>query len=188
MPGSPQRSATTIDERSSVSSSTARDRFLDLVLSAVAADQIEAEPRAPGGAPPRVPKTIDLTQNRKVTPKTTQTMLPPNLCPSHGLPMVWRMEFSDGDSARMCRACWWGYALSHRTEREYASATDGEMHFRKELIAALPKQIATWRNRSTRRPLLRPRCESSGGKTRAGKVPAVAVLVSSEESGGCFGR
>jgi hypothetical protein len=88
MPGSPQRSATTIDERSSVSSSTARDRFLDLVLSAVAADQIEAEPRAPGGAPPRVPKTIDLTQNRKVTPKTTQTMLPPNLCPSHGLPMV----------------------------------------------------------------------------------------------------
>lgn len=52
-----------------MSASSARERLLELVLNAVAADQIEADQRRPSGATtPSMPKIIDVTPEPEEDP------------------------------------------------------------------------------------------------------------------------
>ena len=49
---------------------------------------------------------------------TTRTGLPHNICPAHGLPMNWRLDFQWGRIALMCRLCWFNnmFPASHYSE------------------------------------------------------------------------
>lgn len=51
----------TVEERHTISAGSARERLLELVMNAIAADQVEAEVSNPARGASRVPRIIDVT-------------------------------------------------------------------------------------------------------------------------------